>query len=179
VEQLSTRVVYRNPWMTVREDQIRRPDGTPGIYGVVEKADFALILPRWRDGFWMVEQYRYPVARRAWEFPQGSWAQGAAGSRPDLARQELAEETGLRAQTLKHLGHLYEAYGYSTQGFDVYVAEGLSEGTPHREPTEQDMIHRPFTDHEITRMIRAGDIVDAPSLAALTLYCIGAADTVE
>ena len=66
--------------------------------------------------------------------------------------------------------HLFEAYGFSTQGFDVYLAEGLAEGEPDREASEQDMIHRAFTDQEIARMIRSGQIVDAPSLAALTLF---------
>jgi 8-oxo-dGTP pyrophosphatase MutT (NUDIX family) len=174
VEQVSSRVVYRNPWMTVREDEIRRPDGSGGIYGVVEKPDFALVLPRWEHGFWMVEQFRYPVGRRAWEFPQGSWGSGAAGDQRALAARELAEETGLRAATMTHLGHLFEAYGYSTQGFDVYLATGLTEGQPDREPTEQDMVHRAVTDVEITAMIRSGDVVDAPSLAALTLYRLSA-----
>jgi 8-oxo-dGTP pyrophosphatase MutT (NUDIX family) len=170
VEQVSSKVVYRNPWMVVREDEIRRPDGSRGIYGVVEKPDFALVLPRWQHGFWMVEQYRYPVGRRAWEFPQGSWGKAASGDQVALARQELAEETGLRANSFSHLGHLFEAYGFSTQGFDVFLAVGLAEGDPDREAGEQDMIHRAFTDAEIAAMIRAGQIVDAPSLAALTLY---------
>ncbi|MEV4414077.1 NUDIX hydrolase [Catellatospora sp. NPDC049609] len=175
MEQVSSRVVYRNPWMTVREDEIRRPDGSPGIYGVVEKPDFALVLPRWEEGFWLVEQYRYPVGRRAWEFPQGSWGSGKHGDRTDLARTELAEETGLRAGSMAHLGHLFEAYGFSNQGFDVYLATELKEGAHDREPTEQDMIHRAFTDAEIAAMIRSGQIVDAPSLAALTLYRLQAA----
>ncbi|MDI6098822.1 NUDIX hydrolase [Actinoplanes sp. NEAU-A12] len=170
MERVDSRVVYENPWMVVREDEIRRPDGTPGIFGVVEKPDFALVLPRWQDGFWLVEQFRYPVGRRAWEFPQGSWGRGASGDQASLARQELAEETGLQAASLTHLGHLFEAYGFSTQGFDVYLAEGLTEGEPDREPSEQDMIHRAFTDQEIDGMILSGQIVDAPSLAALTLF---------
>jgi 8-oxo-dGTP pyrophosphatase MutT (NUDIX family) len=170
MERLGSRVVYTNPWMTVREDHVRRPDGSTGIYGVVDKPDFALILPRWAGGFWLVEQYRYPVGRRAWEFPQGSWGRGASGSSTDLARQELAEETGLRAESMTHLGHLFEAYGFSTQGFDVYLAACLTEGEHDREQTEQDMVHRAFTDAQITDMVFAGDIVDAPSLAALTLY---------
>jgi 8-oxo-dGTP pyrophosphatase MutT (NUDIX family) len=170
MERVSSRVVYRNPWMTVREDEIRRPDGSPGIFGVVEKPDFALVLPRCGDGFWLVEQFRYPVGRRAWEFPQGSWGREGAGDQVALARQELAEETGLRAGSMTHLGHLYEAYGYSTQGFDVYLATDLEQGLPDREASEQDMIHRAFTDTEIAAMIRSGQIVDAPSLAALTLY---------
>jgi 8-oxo-dGTP pyrophosphatase MutT (NUDIX family) len=174
LERLSSRVVYRNPWMTVREDQVRRADGSPGIYGVVDKPDFALVLPRWDDGFWLVEQHRYPIGRRVWEFPQGSWGSrhpgGETGDSAALARQELAEETGLRAAALTHLGHLYAGYGFSTQGFDVYLATGLTEGEPQRELTEHDMVHRACTDAEIAAMLRDGRLVDAPSLAALTLY---------
>lgn len=69
MQRLSSHEVYRNPWMTVREDRVRRADGSTGIYGVVDKPDFALVLPRFQGGFWLVEQYRYPVDRRAWEFP--------------------------------------------------------------------------------------------------------------
>jgi 8-oxo-dGTP pyrophosphatase MutT (NUDIX family) len=170
MEKVSSRVVYRNPWMTVREDTVRHLDGSPGIYGVIEKPDFALALPRWSGGFWLVEQYRYPIARRAWEFPQGSWGSGRKGDPVELARQELAEETGLRAAGMAHLGHLFEAYGFSTQGFDVYLATGLTEGPPDREVSEQDMQHRAFTDDEVEQLIVTGQLVDAPSLAALTLY---------
>lgn len=72
IEQVSSRVVYSNPWMTLREDVIRRPDGSEGVYSYVEKPDFALIIPIDREGFHLVEQYRYPVGHRSWEFPQGT-----------------------------------------------------------------------------------------------------------
>jgi hypothetical protein len=70
VRRIGSSLVYENQWMRVREDQIERADGSRGIYGVVEKDDFALIVPRDEDGgLWIVEQYRYPVAARCWEFP--------------------------------------------------------------------------------------------------------------
>ena len=50
IETLESRIVYRNAWMTVREDAIRRRDGSPGIYGVVEKADFVVVVPAHADG---------------------------------------------------------------------------------------------------------------------------------
>jgi 8-oxo-dGTP pyrophosphatase MutT (NUDIX family) len=156
--------------MVVREDVVRRLDGSEGIYGVVEKPDFALVLPRGDGGFWMVEQFRYPVERRAWEFPQGSSSDGSDVDAESLARDELAEETGLRAGSMRHLGHLFEAYGYSTQGFDVFLATHLTHGPTAREVTEQDMIQRFITDDEWREMVRNGDIVDAPSLAALALW---------
>jgi len=64
IEQTSTRVVYETPHMRLREDGIRRPDGSAGIYSYVEKPDFALIIPVENGGFHLVEQYRYPVRMR-------------------------------------------------------------------------------------------------------------------
>ncbi len=158
--------------MSVREDQVRRADGSSGVYGVVDKPDFALVIPRDDDGLWLVEQYRYPVQRRAWEFPQGSWGTGASGSRLELAAAELQEETGLRADELRHLGHLYEAYGFCSQGFDVYVATGLSTGPTRRESTELDMRHRHVPEHEFRTLVMRGEIVDGPSVAAYGLLLL-------
>ena len=161
--------MYANPWISVREDVVRRADGSTGIYGVVDKADFALVVPRGVGGVWLVQQFRYPVGRRAWEFPQGTWGHGTSGSPEDLARAELAEETGLRAGSLTRLGHLDLAAGLSSQEFDVWLAEDLQEGSPQREVTELDMVHRFVTDAELHAMVGAGELVDAPSLAALHL----------
>jgi 8-oxo-dGTP pyrophosphatase MutT (NUDIX family) len=169
--------MYRNNWMTVREDSVAWPDGTTGIYGVVDKPDFALIIPREQAGFWLVEQYRYPVGRRAWEFPQGTWGGPPdgppGGDQHALARAELAEETGLAAGRLAHLGRLFSAYGFCSQGFDVFLATELTAGQPEREPGEQDMVHRFVTDAEFTAMIAAGQVVDAATIAAYALWQLG------
>lgn len=172
MRQLSSREVYRNAWMSVREDAVERADGSTGSYGVVDKPDFALVVPQTEDGFWLVEQFRYPVGRRAWEFPQGSWGAGSAGSATDLARTELAEETGLRAGSLRHLGHLYGAYGFCSQGVDVYLATDLRPGEVSREESEQDMQHRAVSEDEFRRMVRAGDVVDGATLAAYSLLLL-------
>ena len=89
-----SREVYRNPWIRVREDAVEHADGSPGIYGVVEKEHFALVLPYERGGFWVVEEYRLPVDRRVAGFPQGTWAAGAHGTPEELAHAELAEGSG-------------------------------------------------------------------------------------
>jgi hypothetical protein len=68
MERLSSRVVYQNRWMTVREDRIRRPDGSADIYGVIDKPAFSIIAAYERCGLWLVEQYRYTVGGRFWEF---------------------------------------------------------------------------------------------------------------
>ncbi len=159
--------------MTVREDEVELPDGRPGLYGVVDKPDFALVVPLEDDGdVWLVQQYRYPLQRRSWEFPQGSWPSKASGTPEDLARAELREETGLRAADLQHLGRLHEAPGFCSQGFDVWLATGLTPGPAEREATEQGMRTRRVTDVELRRMVRAGELVDAATLAAYALCAV-------
>ncbi len=168
----SSREVYRNPWMRVREDELELEDGSPSLYGVVEREDFALVIPAERDGFWLVEQFRYPVGRRCWEFPQGTWPAGRTGSAEDLARAELAEETGLRAAELRHLGHLDLANGMTDQEFDVFLATGLEPGPTAREATEADMRQAFVGEPDLRRMIRDGRFTDSPSLAAFALLLV-------
>jgi 8-oxo-dGTP pyrophosphatase MutT (NUDIX family) len=172
VKQVTSRVVYENAWMSVREDQIRLADGTPGIYGVVDKPDFALVIPRDAGGLWMVEQFRYPAGRRGWEFPQGSWQAGRHGSAAELAEAELREETGLSAARLSHLGHLFTAYGFCSQGYDVYLAEDLTPGPTDREVTEQDMTQRLVSMSEFPALVASGEIADSATLAAYSLLAL-------
>jgi 8-oxo-dGTP pyrophosphatase MutT (NUDIX family) len=169
IRQLGTREIYRNPWLRLREDQVQFADGTTGSYTVVDKPDFVVVLPESDGGFWLVQQYRYPVGSRQWEFPQGGWPSGESGTVEELAIAELAEETGLRAAKLVHLGRLFAAYGYSSQSFDVFRASGLTQGTPRREVTEQDMVHQWFAADEVRAMVVRGDLADSHSIAALML----------
>ncbi|MDT4918555.1 MAG: hypothetical protein QOH89_3255, partial [Pseudonocardiales bacterium] len=99
IKQLASREVYRSRWMRVREDDVEFPSGARGTYSVVDKSDFVLVIPYADDGFWLVEQFRYPVGSREWEFPQGGWPAGSSGTPEQLAVAELREETGLVADS--------------------------------------------------------------------------------
>lgn len=162
----ASRIVYENRWMRVREDAVRRRDGSAGIYGVIEKNDFVLVVPVHEDGaLELVQQYRYPVGERLWEFPMGMW--GPAGTDPLLvARHELAEETGLAAATLRHVGTLHQAPGTMQQGAHIVLAHGLTRGPARREVEEQDLISRRIPRAEFERMVRGDEIRDAISVAA-------------
>ena len=166
IRTVSSRRIYESQYLRLREDAIEQPDGTRGMYGVVEKPDFALVVPFDGRQIHLVGQYRYPVASFEWEFPQG----GVEGFEPEdpetLARRELEEETGLRAGRLLHLGRLWHAYGFSAQGLDAFLATDLEAGTPRREAGEQTMRSRTVTVEELEAMILSGELRDAPSVAA-------------
>ncbi len=170
IKTVSSRVVYQNRWISVREDAIERGDGAPGIYGVIDRADFVVIIALENGVLHLVEQFRYPVQGRYWEFPQGGWE-----TRPDadpalVARGELEEETGLVAGHMRYLGHLFTAYGMSSQGMHVFHASELAAGQRQLDPEEQDLITRAFSVERFEQMIRDSEIKDSATLAAYNLF---------
>ena len=167
----SSEVVYENRWMRVREDRLERADGSPGLYSVVEKRPAAVILPLHEDGsVTLVEQWRHPVGERFWELPQGA-LDGHGHTEPEhIARTELAEETGLRAGSMRRLGRLYFAYGISDQYFDAWLATGLEQGEQALEAEEEGLRVRRFQAGRVDEMIRAGTIADAATVAVFQLH---------
>ena len=169
IRQLSTRVVYRNPWMTVREDEIERNNGTHGIYGVIEKCDSAIVIAIDGNDVYLVRQYRYPVGMTTLEFPQGSLERNDVD--PALiAREELQAETGLVADTMERLGVIYIAWGYANQKTYAFLATGLKQAVGHRDAEEHDLAVQRVSLIEFQRLIRDNVIKDAQTMAAWSLY---------
>ncbi|WP_197376583.1 NUDIX domain-containing protein [Mycolicibacterium baixiangningiae] len=166
IRRVASREVYRNDWLTLREDDIQRPDGSDGIYAVVDKPNYALVIACDGDRLRLVEQYRYPLGLRRWEFPQGTAPGRADMEPPELAARELREETGLRAGSITRLGLLDVAPGMSSQRGWVFLATELTEGAHEREHEEQDMRSAWFTRDEFEQMITEGMVTDAQSIAA-------------
>ncbi len=171
ITTLSSREVYRNHWMRVREDEILRSNGHKGIYGVVEKDDAAIILPIDQGLVWLVEQYRYTIGERALELPQGGWEMEVADPE-DLARGELQEETGLRAGKMISLGSLWIAYGYAKQLQHVFLATELSAAERSPDEEEHDLAVRPVPVEEFEQMMVDGRIRDNCTVSAWGLYLL-------
>lgn len=170
IETVSSREVYRNRWMVVREDIIRRRDGSDGLYGVVDKGPFAVVMPFEADGsVHLVEQYRYPIGRRFWEFPQGAWEDRPDADPLELARGELREETGLVADEMTYVGHLLHNYGFARHGCHAFIARGLHFEGHDISQEEQGLVTRRFGFGALMAMITSGEIQDATTVSALGL----------
>jgi 8-oxo-dGTP pyrophosphatase MutT (NUDIX family) len=165
----ASRTVYENHWMRVREDETVLPDGRPGLYAVVEKPPAAAIVALDGDDVWLVQQWRHPVQGRFWELPQGAWHDRRDATPEDIARGELAEETGLRAGKIERLGRLYFAYGLTNQSFDVWLATDLTQGEQALDDTEQGLVVGRHPVVGVIDMVRSGEIADSGSVAALGL----------
>jgi 8-oxo-dGTP pyrophosphatase MutT (NUDIX family) len=171
IATLSSREVYRNHWMRVREDRILRSNGVPGIYGVVDKDDSAIILPLDQGRVWLVEQFRYTIQERALELPQGGWEM-EVDNPEELARGELREELGLEAAEMIPLGCLWIAYGFTRQRQHVYLATGLTQASREPDPEEHDLQVRSVPVAEFEEWMRSGIIRDSCTLSAWALYCL-------
>jgi ADP-ribose pyrophosphatase len=174
ITTLSSREVYRNHWMRVREDEILRGNGEKGIYGVVEKHDAAIILPIEFDllgngRIWLVEQFRYAIQERALELPQGGWEM-EVDNPEELARGELREEIGMDAAQMTRLGMLWIAYGFTRQKQYVYLATGLTPAHAEPDAEEHDLAVRSVPIAEFERMMLDGVIRDNCTLSAWGLY---------
>ena len=172
METTSSREIYANPWMVLREDTFRRPDGGEGLYGVVDKPHYALVIAVDGDEMMLVEQFRYPLGLRRWEFPQGTAPDRAVMDPAELAARELREETGLTARTWHPLGLLDVAPGLSSQRGRAFLATDVVAGEPDREDTESDMRAAWVTRAEFEDRVRAGEITDAQSIAAYALLLL-------
>jgi 8-oxo-dGTP pyrophosphatase MutT (NUDIX family) len=170
LETLGSRYVYQNNWMRVREDRVRWPGGQEDIYGVVEKPNFAVVIPIEDDHVYLVDQYRYPIGRRSLEFPMGADDNNPEASYEAVARSELKEETGMSTGRWTDLGLAYSTCGYATASFRTFVATDLTQGETALEPAEEGLITRRVKLSDFERMILAGEIIDGQSLAAYLLF---------
>jgi 8-oxo-dGTP pyrophosphatase MutT (NUDIX family) len=162
----SRRVAYENPWIIVHHDEVTRPDGQPGIYGVVHYKNRAIgIVARDAEGrVVLVGQHRYPLDVYSWEIPEGG---GPLNEDPLLAAQrELREETGLTARRWSVLGNADLSNSVSDEQATYYLAEDLSQGQAEPEGTEE-LVLRWVDFAEALRMVEAGEITDALSVLAL------------
>jgi 8-oxo-dGTP pyrophosphatase MutT (NUDIX family) len=163
---LGRRPIYENPWIAVREDQVIRPDGQPGIYGVVHFKNNAVgVLPVDAEGrVWLVGQYRYTLERYSWEIPEGGGPMDEAPE--ETARRELREETGLVAGRLEQVATAHLSNSVSDEIGYIFRATDLQAGPSQPEGTER--IHaRCFAWEEAWAMLGRGEITDSMSVIAL------------
>ncbi|MFT8716717.1 NUDIX domain-containing protein [Gluconobacter potus] len=169
-QTISTRLAYSNPWTALREDIIVHPNGKQGLYGIVERGEFVVILPLHADGkVTLIQQFRYPVGERLWELPMGMWETEENVDPVELALGELREETGLRAGEMIHAGSMYQGAGYSNQKGHVFLARNLTRGERDLEATEEDITCHDMTLEAFEAMIRDGELKCMVSLAAFAL----------
>jgi 8-oxo-dGTP pyrophosphatase MutT (NUDIX family) len=168
----SRRTVYENEWIEVMHDEVVRPDGTDGVYGVVTFRDRAVgVVPVADDGrILLVGQFRYTLREYSWEIPEG----GVPPTEDPLtgAKRELAEETGFTASSWRILVPRFSlSNSVGDQTGCIYVASGLTPGAADPEPTEEIAL-RWITIDEGLAMIDDGAVNDSVTQVGLLRYAL-------
>ncbi len=162
----SSKHIYDNPWITLIEDQVIRPNGTDGIYGKVLFKNKAIgILPIDEEmNTWLVGQYRYTLDEYSWEIPTGG---GHLDEKPeDAAFRELREETGLRAGKLTQIQRMHLSNSVTDEEGFIFLAQNLQLGPTDFDDTEDLQIWKlPF--QEAFNLVMESKITDSLSVAAI------------
>ncbi len=167
-ETRGTRTTYENAWIRVREDEVTRPDGSAGIYAVVElRAPAVFVVPITDAGeVVLVSVDRYPLGHSSLEIPAG----GADAGDADLlvsAQRELREETGLAAREWRDLGCVYSLNGVAHAPGRVFLATGLETVGSEEQTAEGITGSRQVSFAELSHLIADGTITDNETLGAL------------
>lgn len=164
---MSTRPIYDNPWISVREDQALMPDGRTTLYGVITTVPAVGVLGFVdHDHVVMVRQWRYVAGQAMWEIPTGA-------AHPNelleiAARREMIEETGYRVGSLELLTSYHSSKSVMDETCTVYVGHDLAVGAAQPDPTEFITVAvLPFAD--VLAMVLHGEIKDAMSVVAILL----------
>jgi ADP-ribose pyrophosphatase len=162
---LTTREVYANPWIRVREDVAELPDGRRTLYGVVEAPPAVGVLPFLDERtVVLVGQYRYVARGFFWEMPTGSMKPGE--TEEAAAQRELTEEAGYAAARLVKLCSFCSSKSVLDEVAHLYVAEGLHPATRAGDDTEFIEI-RAFPLDDVVAMVERSEIVDAMTIVAV------------
>ena len=161
----STRPIYENDWIKVREDIALMPDGRSTIYGVVDAGECVGVLPFVdADTVLMVGQYRYVAQGFYWEIPTGK--QHLDESLEQAAQRELAEEAGREAGSLVKLCDVHTSKSIMRETAHLYMARDLRPASRPSDATEF-IERREFPFAEVLRMVERAEIKDAMTAIAV------------
>ncbi|MFH1522787.1 MAG: NUDIX hydrolase [Patescibacteria group bacterium] len=169
-KKLSSRIAHKNPWYSVREDDVIRPDGKKGKYYIVVNSSVAIVAEDKNGEIFLVGQTRYPVGNKySWEIVTG----GANDSKSPLsaAKKELLEETGVTARKWIKLGYYYPGNGHSSEKCTIFLAKDLVKGKQQLEGTE-DIKAKKEKLKNIIKMIKENKIADGLTIVAIYKYLL-------
>lgn len=164
-QRKSTRQIYQNRWISLREDIVELPDGRTTVYGVITCSGCVGVLPFLDpNSVLMIKQYRYVAKRVTWEMPTGGMH--PRESREEAAQRELAEEIGYRAGKLTRLSSYHTSKSVVDETAHLFLGEDLVK--VELPPDETEFIEvRPFPFGEVLQMVLHGEITDGMTIIAV------------
>jgi hypothetical protein len=170
-KKLSSKIIYKNQWLLLREDTVIRPDGSKGKYSVLEKPPVNFIIALDKTGsIFFIKEYRYPVKKNILQLPAGTTEKNETSLAS--AKKELFEETGITAKNWKKLGKFFIGPGHESVQANVFLATKLNLSQLNKpSKTSDELIFKAlkFSTAKVKQLISSGKIECGITLAALNL----------
>jgi ADP-ribose pyrophosphatase len=163
---LSSKIVHKNPWYRVVREEVLMPNNKKGDFFVYEDTGSSIIIPI-KDGKVILEkQYRYPSNKWSAELPAGGVKKES--NYLQSAKEELEEETGYKAGSIKNIGWFNPSPGDSRRICQIFLAKDLKFVGQKLEDTENiKLMEVPIK--KVYAMVREGKIFDGFTLSALAI----------
>ena len=165
METRNRTTLFRGLVVDVEQMEVKVGDKGWHLYQVVKHPGGVGVLPLHEDGtVTLIRQLRPAVGARLMEIPAGRLAPGEDPA--VCGRRELAEETGLQAETFFSLGIFHPSPGVLGETIHLFLATELTQEEAAPEQYEEiGTIRIPFA--EVRRMAESGEITDGKTIAAL------------
>lgn len=163
-------VMYEDPWVSVRRDEVVRPDGLDGSYAIVAIKPGVCVVAIDDDGYvHLTEEFHYAVGRVTIEGVSGGIEPGHTAT--ETAHRELAEELGITARDLIPLGVTDPFTASVHSPTALFVATGIEKGAAAPEPTE---LIRPvvMSLDDAVQAVNSGEITHGPTCIILLRLAI-------
>ncbi|HCR81482.1 MAG: Hydrolase, NUDIX family [Candidatus Pacebacteria bacterium GW2011_GWB1_47_8] len=166
IQQLTSKVVYKNPWITVKEDTVRWPSGKEGIYGYVEiPKTVGIVALDDEQNVFLCQQYRYIFQQFNWEIPRGFVNQGETTL--EAAKRELQEEAGVTVQDMEPLGFMWQSVGLINEEAHLFLAHHIKAFQPKQVDSDEIKKVAKFPLEEVVEKIKANEITDGLTVGAV------------
>ncbi|MFA5991316.1 MAG: NUDIX hydrolase [Candidatus Doudnabacteria bacterium] len=167
-KKYSSQIIYQDPWVKLRLDQVVKPNGKIGPYAFIQPhGPGVMVVPITENNeVYLIRQFRYPTQLMSWEFPGG----GSEGKNLlAAAKRELWEETGLKARKWKKLGALQSFTGLSDDILHIFLAKGLTQTNTNKKHEDGILEVKKFSLPKVKLMVKLGKITDSQTISALFL----------
>jgi len=169
---IKSKVAFECKYFKVFEEDFFMPSGKKHKYYIVKEKDYAIVIAKEDNYFYLIEQYRYTTKSKLLAVVAGAIEIGYTPLA--TAKKELKEEAGITAKKFKKLGWFYAEYGKSGQKAHVFLAEDLEIGEQKPDDFEKEGgIRRiKLKISEVEKLIKSGRIKDHDTLSALCLFML-------
>lgn len=162
------REVYSSWWVSMRIDDVEKPDGSHTEHEVIRGPDAAGMVVLHPDrGMLMIWRHRFMPDSWGWEIPGGAID---AGETPEqAAARETLEETGWEVTgAVEHLSTHHPSVGLVHQTFHVFLAADATHRGDPADANEAAVVEwRPL--EAVAADLRSGEISDAFSQLGVAL----------